>query len=42
MGDIEEEVPEVVELTSITRDDLNEAMSSLKTSMMTEVKSMLT
>jgi hypothetical protein len=36
-----DEVPEAVELTSITRDDLNEAMASLQTSMMTEVKSML-
>ena len=28
-------------MTSITRDDLNEAMASLKTSMTTKVKSML-
>ena len=41
MVDTEEEVPEAVELTSITRDDLNEAMTSLKMSMTTEVKSML-
>ena len=41
MVDTEEEVPEAMELTSITRDDLNEAMASLKTSMTTEVKSML-
>ena len=41
MVDIEEEVPVAVELTSITRDDLNEDMASLKRSMMTEVKSML-
>ena len=41
MVDTEEEVPEAVELTSITQDDLNEAMASLKTSMTTEVKSML-
>ena len=34
-------MPEAVELTSITRDDLNEAMASLKTSMTTKVKSML-
>ena len=41
MVDIEEEVPEAMELTSITRDDLNEAMASLKTSMTAEVKSMI-
>ena len=35
------EVPEAVELNSITRYDLNEAMASLKTSMTTKVKSML-
>ena len=35
-----EEVPEAMEVTLSTRDDLNEAMASLKTSMMTEVKSM--
>ena len=40
MVDTEEEVPEAVELTLITRDNLNEAMVSLKTSMMAEVKSM--
>ena len=40
MVDPGEEVLEAVELTPITRDDLNEAMASLKTSMMTEVKSM--
>ena len=40
MVDTDEEVPEAVELTSITRDDLNEAMASLKTSMTAEVKSM--
>ena len=39
-GDRYEEVPEAVELNSVTRDDLNEAMASLKTSMMDEVKSM--
>ena len=38
-GGVGDEVPEAVELNSITRDDLNEAMASLKTSMMTEVKS---
>jgi hypothetical protein len=36
-----DEVPKAVELNSVTRDDLNEAMASLKTSMMAEVKSML-
>ena len=41
MVDTVEEVPEAVELTLITRDDLNEVVASLKTSMMTEVKSML-
>ena len=41
MVDTREEVPEAVELTSITRGDLNEAMASLKTSMTIEVKSML-
>ena len=41
MVDTGEEVLEAVELTSITRDDLNKAMASLKTSMMTKVKSML-
>ena len=41
MVDTEEEVLEAMELTSITRDDLNEAMASLKTSMTAEVKSML-
>ena len=41
MVDTEEEVPEAVELTSITRDDLNDAMASLRTSMTAEVKSML-
>ena len=40
MVDTDEEVPEAVELTSITRDDLNEAMASLDTSMSGEVKSM--
>ena len=35
MVDTEEEVPEAVELASITRDDLNEVMTSLKKSMMT-------
>jgi hypothetical protein len=39
--DCGEEVPEAVELNSVTRDDLNEAMASLKTSMTAEVKSML-
>ena len=41
MVDGEEEVSEAMELNSITRDDLNEAMTSLKTSMRSEVKSML-
>ena len=41
MVDTVEEVPEAVELTSITRDNLIEAMASLKTSMTAEVKSML-
>ena len=41
MVDTWEEVLEVMELTSITRDDLNEAMASLNTSMTTKVKSML-
>ena len=41
MVDTEEEVPEAMELTSITQDDLNEAMASLKTSMTAEVKSMI-
>ena len=36
-----DEVTEAMELTSITRDNLDEAMASLKTSMTTEVKSML-
>ena len=40
-GDRDEEVPEAMELNSVTRDDLNEAMASLKTSMTAEVKSML-
>ena len=38
MVDYEEDVPEAVELTLITRDDLNEAMALLKSSMMIEVK----
>ena len=41
MVDSEEEVAKAVEVTSITQDDLNEAMASLKMSMMTKVKSML-
>jgi len=40
-GDLVEEVPEAVELNTVTRDVLNEAMASLKTSMTAEVKSML-
>jgi hypothetical protein len=36
-----DEVPEAVELNSVIRDDLNEAMASLKTSTTAEVKSML-
>ena len=39
-GDRVDEVPEAVELNSVTRDDLNEAMASLKTSIMAKVKSM--
>ena len=41
MVDTEEEVPKAAELTSITQDDLNEAMASLETSMTVKVKSVL-
>ena len=41
MVDTREDVPEAVELTLITRDNLNEAMASLKMSMMAKGKSML-
>ena len=40
-GEVRPEGSETVELVSVTRDDLNEAMDSLKTSVNTEVKSML-
>ena len=33
--------PEDMDLTSVTRDDLNTAMAALKTSLMNEVKTML-
>ena len=33
--------PEAMDLTSVTRDDLNTAMAALKTSLTNEVKTML-
>ena len=40
-GEARLECSEAVGVVSVTRDDLNEAMASLKTSVTTEVKSML-